>query len=132
MTGLLHAHSGLRFLVLLAGFAAIGYYLFALATKRPADRLTRIFGSVFVGLFDLQVLLGVAMVAMGRWYPALAGHLAMMVMAAVTAHALLVVNRKRPQPGNVLPLLAVVIALGLAVAGIAAIGRGPFTMTVGG
>lgn len=130
MTGLLHAHSGLRYLVLLAGVAAIGYYAFALATGRPAGKATRVVGSVFIGLFDLQVLLGLALVAMGRFYPQLIGHLAMMLLAAAQAHVLLVVNRKRATPGNVLPLVAVVVALALAVGGIYAIGRGPLTMTV--
>lgn len=131
MTALLHAHSGLRYLVLLAGLVAAGYYVFALATKKPAGKATRVMGSVFVGLFDLQMLLGFTLVVMGRFYPALIGHFVMMLLAAAVAHGLLVMNRRSAEPGNTLPLAAVVIATGLAVGGILAIGRGPFTMTVG-
>ena len=131
MNALFHAHSGLRYLVLLVGAIAIGYYTFALATKKPAGKATRAIGSAFVGLFDLQVLLGVALALGGRFYPRVWGHVAMMVLAMAQAHVLLVVNRRRKEPGNLLPLLAVVIALALAVGGIFAIGRGPFTMTAG-
>lgn len=129
MTALFHAHSGIRYLVLLVGVIAIGYYAFALATKKPAGKATRVLGSAFVGLFDLQVLVGTALALGGRFYPAVWGHVMMMVMAAAQAHVLLVVNRRRKEPGNALPLVAVVVALVLAVGGIFAIGRGPLTMT---
>lgn len=129
MNALFEAHSGLRYLVLLAGAIALVYFALGLASKKPAGKPVRILGSIFVGLLDLQVLLGLAMVAMGRWYPALAGHLAMMLLAAVLTHALLVLNRKRTPPGFALPLIAVIVALVLIVGGVFAIGRGPLTMT---
>lgn len=130
MTPLLHAHSGTRYLVFLAGLIAIGYLAFALATGRSAGKATRVLGAVFSGLFDLQLLLGLALVAMGRFYPAMWGHLSLMILAAVQLHALLVMNRKRAVPGQVLPLVAITAALVLAVAGIFAIGRNPLTMAV--
>lgn len=131
MTPLLHSHSGLRYLVLLAGILALAYFAYGLATKRPFDKTGRILGSVFVGLLDLQILLGLAMVFMGLYYPQLMGHLAMMLLAAVVAHVLLVINRKRPTPNWVLPLAGVALALLLIVGGIMAIGRGVFEMRVG-
>jgi hypothetical protein len=129
MNFLFQAHSGLRYLVLLVGLAALVYFLSGLMTKRPVDKGVRILGSSFVGLLDLQVLLGIIMVAMGRFYPQLIGHIVMMVLAAAETHVLLVLNRKRPNPGYLLPLIAVAVALALIAGGIMAIGRGLLTHT---
>jgi hypothetical protein len=129
MNILFHAHSGLRYLVLLVGLAALVYFLSGLATKRPVDKGVRILGAAFTGLLDLQVLLGLIMVAMGRFYPQLIGHIVMMVLAAVETHVLMVMNRKRSNPGYLLPLIAVAVALALIAGGIMAIGRGLLTRT---
>jgi hypothetical protein len=129
MNFLFQAHSGLRYLVLLVGLAALSYFLSGLATKRPVDKGVRILGSAFTGLLDLQVVLGIIMVAMGRYYPQLIGHIVMMVLAAVETHVLLVLNRKRPNPGYLLPLIAVAVALALIAGGVMAIGRGLLTRT---
>lgn len=132
MTGLFHAHSGLRFLVLLAAAVAIGYSAFGLVTKRPFDKTGRVLGSIFVGLLDLQILIGLAMVALGFWYPALMGHLSMMLIGAGVAHFVLARNRKKPNPSWLAPILGIGGALALIVLGILAIQRGVFTMSVGG
>jgi heme A synthase len=129
MNFLFQAHSGLRYLVLLAGLVALAYFVSGLAMKRPVDKGVRVLGSIFTGLLDLQVVLGLIMVALGRFYPQLIGHLAMMLLAAAVTHVLLVVNRKRPSPGYVLPLVAVLVALALIAGGIMAIGRGVFSHT---
>jgi hypothetical protein len=132
MNILFHAHSGLRYLVLLSGLIALGWFAFGLATKRPVDRSVRILGSSFVGLLDTQVLLGVLLFITWPYYPALIGHIVMMVLAAGLAHALLVVNRRRPNPGYVLPLIAVAGALVLIIGGILAISRPIFGSGAGG
>jgi hypothetical protein len=129
MNILFQAHSGLRYLVLLVGVVALAYFVSGLATKRPVDKGVRILGAAFTGLLDLQILLGLIMVAMGRYYPQLIGHIAMMLLAAALTHVLLVVNRKRPNPGYVLPLIAVAGSLALISGGIMAIGRGVLTHT---
>jgi len=129
MNILFQAHSGLRYLVLLVGVVALAYFVSGLATKRPVDKGVRILGAAFTGLLDLQILLGLFMVALGRYYPQLIGHIVMMVLAAGLTHALLVVNRKRPNPGYVLPLIAVAGSLALISGGIMAIGRGVLTHT---
>lgn len=127
MRMLYFAHSGLRYLVLLAALAAIVWFTYALITRRPVDRSLRILGSSFVGLVDLQIVLGLGVLLARPWYPALIGHLVMMVVAAAVIHATLVVNRKKAQPTWSLPLAGVVIGLALILGGIMAIGRGPFT-----
>ncbi|WP_224364403.1 hypothetical protein [Hyalangium versicolor] len=129
MNILFQAHSGLRYLVLIVGLIALVYFASGLATKRPVGKGVRILGSSFVGLLDLQFLLGLLMVVMGRFYPQLIGHIVLMVIAVGETHALLVINRKRPNPGYLLPLIAVAVALLLIVGGIMAIGRGVFSHT---
>lgn len=129
MNILFHAHSGLRYLVLLVGLVGLAYCVSALVTKRPVDKGLRILGAAFTGLLDLQILLGLVMVAMGRYYPQLIGHIVMMLLAAGAAHGLLVANRKRSSPGYVLPLIAFAVALALMAGGIMAIGRGVLSRT---
>jgi heme A synthase len=126
---LFHAHSGLRYLVLLAAVVAIVYLGFGLLTRREHDRGARIVMSAFVGLLDLQILLGIGLVATGVFYPALMGHLMMMVLAAAAAHGLSVLSRKAAEPRRRygMALAGVVLALLLIVGGITAIGRGVFS-----
>jgi hypothetical protein len=131
MTALLHAHSGLRFLVLLFGALNLVVLGLGLVRKKPFGRPHRALGSAFAGSLHLQVILGLSLVAMGRYYPALIGHLAMMLLAAVVAQVCFSLNRRKKEPGLVLPLVGVVVALALITGGVMAIGRGLFTMTAG-
>lgn len=122
---LFHAHSGLRYLVLVAGILVLGYSLIAMLRSRPWDRPGRILLVSFVGLLDLQVLIGVILVFMRVFYPALWGHLVMMVLAAAVAHIASVINRRRPLEtrSHLVAVLGSAGALILIIGGIAAIGR---------
>lgn len=124
-----YAHSGLRYLVLLAGVLALAYFAFGLATKRPFDKGGRILGASFAGLLHTQVLLGILVLVTRFYYPALIGHIVMMVLAAVVAQVTMSVNRRKPQPAFALPLVGVVLAIVFIIGGIMAIGRGVFTTT---
>jgi hypothetical protein len=132
MTGLLHAHSGLRYLILTMALVCLVVFGLGVAQKKPLSKLGRIVGSIFAGLTHLQVLLGLVMVAMGTFYPALIGHLVMMLAAAVVLQVLLSRNKRAAQPGFTLPLIGTVLAIVFMVGGIFAIGRHPFQMAVGG
>lgn len=124
MRMLFFAHSGLRYLVLLVGVLALGYFVYALATRNASERTSRILVSSFAGLVDLQVVIGLLMVALGLYYPALLGHIFMMVGAAVVAHVAMSLARSSPPDRAVrIRLLGVVVALVLIVGGIMAIGR---------
>ncbi|ADO70676.1 hypothetical protein [Stigmatella aurantiaca] len=129
MNFLFHLHSGLRYLVLLVGFVALVYFASGLATKRPVGKGVRVLGAIYSGLLDLQVLVGITLVALGRYYPQLIGHMVLMGLAVAVTHVLLVRNRKRATPGYLLPLVAVAVSLVLIAAGIMAIGRGVFSQT---
>src|SRR5690606_27651492 len=67
LNGLLYAHSGLRYLILVAGAVALAYALFAVFTNRPYDRGLRSTGAAFAGLLHLQVLLGFVLIVSGRF-----------------------------------------------------------------
>jgi hypothetical protein len=132
MTGLFHAHSGFRYLVLLVGLVSLVVFGLGLAKKAPFGKLHRALGAGFAGLLHLQLLLGVGLVAMGRYYPQLIGHFVMMTLAAVVAQVAMSLNRRKPEPGFVLPLAGVGGALLCIVLGILAIGRGVFQATAFG
>lgn len=129
MVGLFHAHSGLRFLILLLGALNVVVLGLGLVQKQPFGKIHRFLGASFAGSLHLQVVLGATMVFMGRYYPALIGHMVMMVLAAVIAQLAMSVNRKRSTPGLSLPLAGVLVALVCIAGGVMSIGRGLFTMT---
>ncbi len=126
LTGLLHAHSGLRYLVLLAGVVALGYSLFYVFTGRPYDKGIRRAAGSFAGLLHLQVLLGFVFLVSGRFYPALIGHIFMMLAAAAVAQVpLFVLRRRPPEERRPMPhLIGTAVALLLIWGGILSIGRG--------
>jgi hypothetical protein len=122
------AHSGLRFLVLLAGAVNLLMCGIGLATKRPFDKASRITGVVFQGLLHLQVAVGLILAMTMTFYPQLIGHIVCMLGAAAVVPILFGRNKRAATPGFTLPLVGTVIALVLIVAGIMAIGRTPFGM----
>lgn len=126
LTGLLHAHSGLRYLVLLAGLAALAYALYAVVARRPYDTAIRRTAGIFAGLLHLQVLLGFVLLVSGRFYPALIGHIFMMLMAALAAQVpLSVLRRLPPEKRRAMPhLIGTALALVLIWGGVLSIGRG--------
>lgn len=122
---LLLAHSGLRYLVLLAGLAVVVYAAFGMVTGRDYDKRMRVLSASFTGLIDLTVMLGLANLFTGRFYPQLGGHIVMMVSAAIVAHVVYGVMKRRPpdQQTYVPHLVGALVVLGLIAAGIMAIGR---------
>ena len=122
-----YAHSGLRYLVLLAGIAAIVVLARGLSGKRPYDRPARISSAIYTGSLHLQVVLGIIMIVLGRWYPALMGHLIMNGLAVAVATTLSAWGRRAADArrGYKCGLAGEVVALLLLAGGIAAIGRHP-------
>ena len=124
MNILYHAHSGLRYLVLLAALAALIALAYALSTGR-AVRAASIVAATFAGLLDLQILLGVGLVIGGIFPDAVVGHLVVMVFAAVVTHASSIIGQRSRSERRELAirLAGIVVALALMVVGIMAIGR---------
>ena len=126
------AHSGLRFLVLLAGLFVVLYALAGFFGKREYSTAMARLATVFAGLLHLQVLSGVAVLFTRPFYTQLIGHLFMMVMAAgVVQFVNTTMKRRPPEKKSYGPhLVAGVLALGLIWAGIVAIGRGVLQSTM--
>jgi hypothetical protein len=104
-----------------------------LMQKLPFTAAGRMVGSVFAGFLHLQVVLGIAYVALSRfWLPRDVGHVVMMLAAAVLAQVMLSKNRRSAQPNWVRPLIGVGGGLALIAGGIFAIGRVPWGMTAFG
>lgn len=121
MEALFAAHSGIRYLVLFAGLVAMVFFLWGLSTKRPFSRPGPTIFAAFVGVLDLQALLGIALVIGGRRPPGIWGHVACMILAVTFAH--FVKKSSGPGTGYGRPLLGVAGTLALIVVGILAIGR---------
>ncbi len=128
MTGLYYAHSGLRYLILLAGVIGIVYAVLAIIDSRPHDKTMSGLAAAFAGLVHLQLLLGLGLVFAGRFYPAVWGHVVAMAFAAVLAQLPASVNRRRPRAQRSFwpHIICSVLALLLISGGILAIGRMPW------
>lgn len=118
-------HSLLRYLVLLAAVGAI--IMAAAGWRRPGlpPRLERPLAGAFVGLLDLQVVLGVVLLTQWPFYGQLIGHIVMMVLAAASAHVTSILARRRPteSAGSGVRLAGFALTLVLVVGGIMAIQR---------
>lgn len=122
---LFHAHSGLRYVVLLVGLLSLTYALVSALRGRSWDRPGRILLSIFVGVMDLQVLMGLILIVVRVFYPALWGHLSLMILAAVAGHVALALNKRRSpeRQSHWLAAAGSGLALLLIVGGILSIGR---------
>jgi len=124
-TALFHAHSGLRYLVLLAALVAVAYLLRGWVARRAWDRAARVVGAMFTGLLDLQALLGIGVALARPWEGRYVGHVVMMLLALVVAHAFSS-SAKRVADDHARygrALLAVIVPVVLIIGGILAIGR---------
>ena len=118
-----YMHSGIRYLVLLAALAALCYLVFGLATRRDFDKLAGALAGAYVGLMDVQVLLGILLYLLVPSYPALLGHVVMMLAAVTVGHAANVVNKRRDTKSYGVALVGVALSLVLILGGIMSIGR---------
>lgn len=123
---LFYAHSGLRYLALLAGLAVIGYAAHGASTQRPHDKNMKNLAITFRTTMDVTLFLGVAMIMTGYgFYNDLGMHFVLMTLATVVSHIVPAVMRKRPQAERTYPPYAVAtgIALILVALGTVVIGR---------
>lgn len=121
---LFQAHSGLRYLVLLAGAVAAVWFLFGWISRKRYGPPAPAALAAFVGLLDLQGLIGVVMYVAGRRAPGIVDHLVVMLGAIVVVHLMAITIKKRPGPiGYGLPLATVALGLALIVLGIRLLGR---------
>ena len=126
------AHSGLRFLVLLAGLFVVLYALVGLLGKREYSPVMARLAATFAGLLHLQVLTGITVLFTRTFHTAIVGHLFLTLAAASVAQLASSVMKRRPREKRSFGpyLVGTVLALGLVAAGVLAIGRGVLQSTV--
>jgi hypothetical protein len=115
------AHSFLRFGVLAAVLAGLSVTAVACLQKRAASRMDGFLATLFLGLYDIQALLGLVLLASGRLRSHL--HATVMLLGVVFAHILFRSVRSAPPEGSwskrllfyLLPFLCILV--GLAVIG---------------
>lgn len=90
------AHSGLRYLVYLAGLASLAWAVRGAVGKHPYDRTMARLSTAFAWLIHLQILIGLGLLFTGRFTPALTGHVFFMVFAAAAAQIVPSVMKRRP------------------------------------
>ena len=120
-----HAHSGLRYLALLAGLAVIAYGIRALLGKKGHDDTLYNLAGIYRLIMDVTLFLGVALLFTGRFYPAVGTHMVVMLFATLIAHIVPLVMRKRePEERTVMPyVVATAVSLVLVVVGTVMLGR---------
>jgi hypothetical protein len=119
MMGMLFmAHSGIRYLVLIAGIIAL-----ALSLVKGQDANARKAMGAFVGVVDVQVLLGLLLIMQIPFYGALMGHISLMFAAVFAAHGFSVMAKKKEDGGGTTRVIGIAVTLLLIVLGIMAIGR---------
>lgn len=121
MEMIFHAHSGLRYLVLLAGGMAAVWFARGWIVGDRFRGAAKVLMRSFVGLLDLQIALGLILLIAGTRPPGIGGHAMLMVIAAVVAHLASITNRRRDEPGHSVPLVGVLLSMTLVVGGILAI-----------
>ncbi len=117
-------HSLVRFVLLLVAVAGIVLTVVNLATRRAPASMDRGIASGFVGLYDLQVLLGLLIILLGGLSNAL--HPIVMFLGALAAHGLQVMSRTAE--GNRLQMLRLalyVVPLAIILIGLAVINHLP-------
>jgi len=117
-------HSGVRYLVLAAWLVAMVGALSSLrhGGSGKAGRVTML---IFIGLLDLQFLIGLVLLLNWDFHPQLFGHVLTMLIAVFAAHGFVLAQRRATpaRPRRALPVVGLLITLLLIVAGIASIGR---------
>jgi hypothetical protein len=128
LNAIFHAHSGLRYLILIIGVITLVVQALGVYGRQLYARPSRIAMAVFTGMLDLQLLLGIVMVGLGCFYPALMGHLMMMVIAIALVHACSVFARKQldGRRAHTVALVGAALGLALVCGGIMAIRPHPF------
>lgn len=127
MTGLFHAHSGLRYIVLALAITLILTFVLGLVRGRSFSRSSGILLRSLVVVLDIQVLLGAVMYIGGVRPDGILVHLLLMVLALGVLHLTSSAQKRKPaDAGYRGALVGVLATLVLIVLGIVALGRPVF------
>jgi hypothetical protein len=124
MDVILEIHSLVRFLILLAAAVGIVKALVSLAQKTKSDNIDMTVASAFLGLYDLQVLLGILIILLGGLENAI--HPIVMIVGLGLAHGLQsMVKRADGSTAAVYRLALYFVPLLIVLVGLSAIGHLP-------
>lgn len=117
-------HSVVRFLILLAAVVGILKVLVSLVQRAEADRFDQTIASAFLGLYDLQALLGILIILLGGLSQAI--HPIVMIAGLILAHGLQsMVKRAAGSTAAVYRLALYVVPLLIILVGLSIIGHLP-------
>jgi hypothetical protein len=117
-------HSVVRFLILLAAVVGILKVFVSLVQKAKSDRFDETVASAFLGLYDLQALLGVLIILLGGLSQAI--HPIVMIVGLILAHGLQsMVKRADGSTAAIYRLALYVVPLLIILVGLASIGHLP-------
>jgi hypothetical protein len=117
-------HSLVRFVILLVAVVGVIKVLIVLVQKSKPDQIDQMLASVFTGLYDLQVLLGLLLILLGGLTQAI--HPIVMFVGVLLAHGLQVMTKRAEGVSATMYRLALfVIPLLVILAGLATIGHLP-------
>ena len=117
-------HSIVRFLILLAAAIGIIKALVSLVQRAKSDKLDQSVASAFLGLFDLQALLGLLIILLGGLGPAI--HPIVMIVGLLLAHSLqAMVKRVDGSSAAFYRLALYVVPLLIILVGLSSIGHLP-------
>lgn len=124
MNIVLELHSIVRFLVLLIAIVGIVLALVDLAQKKTPAKMVQTAGSIFVGLYDLQMLLGILVILLGGLKDPL--HPVVMFIGLVVAHGLQRMTRRAEGTNlHMMRLGLYVVPLAIILLGLAVINHLP-------
>lgn len=128
---MLEAHSGWRYLVILATFLVVLFFVYALATRNTKERQEKIALSAWAGIVDMQLVLGLIVLVYflgdGRHYGQLVGHYTTGFIMVFVAHIPALYKRLNGEPSaqvrRIMGVVLPIVAFLLVWIGISAINR---------
>lgn len=110
-------HSLVRFVIILVVMVGIVKVLISLVLKRAPDQIDQTLSSTFLGLYDLQVLIGLLIILLGGLSQAI--HPIVMFIGVLLAHGLQAMTKRGEGPTAslyrlalfIVPLLIILVGL---------------------
>jgi len=117
-------HSIVRFVILLVALVGLVKAIINLTQKGKADKTDQALASAFVGLYDLQALLGILIIFLGALSTAI--HPVVMFVGVIAAHVLQSMGKRAEgQQAGLYRLALYIVPLAIILFGLAIIGRLP-------
>jgi len=122
---LYQAHSGVRWLVVLATIVALVALIIGMVQKRPYEAFAKRFMFIFARAIEVQWLLGLLLiVVLGQWAPYQIEHAVTLTIAVVAAHLDMPFRRQADSRRYYAAIGAILVTLVLVYIGVARLPQG--------